>query len=213
MIRRLFDLAFASVALAIFSVPCVLAAMAIKLTTRGPVLFRQERVGKAGRVFCFYKFRTMRLDNDGSQVTVDGDARVHGVGRWLRRTKLDELPQLWNVLKGDMSVIGPRPEVPRFVAQYTDAQRKILDVKPGLASLAQLVYPHEADMLSKTADPELAYVRQLMPRKISADLSYERNRTFWSDLRLIAELCLLVAGQRTRVDGEFSITTAGGPSQ
>jgi lipopolysaccharide/colanic/teichoic acid biosynthesis glycosyltransferase len=155
----------------------------------------------------------MRLDNEGSQVTVDGDARVHGVGRWLRRWKLDEVPQLWNVFKGDMSVIGPRPEVARFVAHYTDEQQKILEVKPGLASLAQLVYPHEADLLSTTRDPELAYVRQLMPRKISADLSYERNRTFWSDLRLIAELCLLVAGQRPRIDGDFRITTAEGPRQ
>ena len=213
MRRRLFDVIVAVAGLAICSVPCALAAAAIKLTTDGPVLFPQERVGQHGRVFWFYKFRTMRVDSSGSHVTVGGDSRVHTLGRWLRRWKLDEVPQLWNVLRGEMSVIGPRPEVPRFVVEYSDQQRKILEIKPGLASLAQLVYPHEADLLSKTADPEAAYVRQLMPRKIAVDLSYEQHRTFRSDVRLIAELALLVAGRRARIDGEFRITTAEGSPQ
>ena len=136
----------------------------------------------------------------GPQVTAVGDARISGVGRVLRRLKIDELPQLWNVLKGDMSIVGPRPEVPRFVSQYSIAQRAVLDVTPGLASMAQLVYPHESRLLCGHPDPESAYVRYLMPRKIDVDLQYEQTRTLWSDLQLLAEVGLLLAGKSFRID-------------
>jgi lipopolysaccharide/colanic/teichoic acid biosynthesis glycosyltransferase len=174
--------------------------VAVKLALGGPVIYRQVRVGRHGRPFCLYKLRTMSDSPGGPQVTRVGDVRIGRLGRLLRRLKLDEVPQLWNVLRGDMSVIGPRPEVPRFVARYTDTERAILAVRPGLASLAQLVYPHEAALLSGHGDPEEAYVRYLMPLKIQVDLQYERARTIWSDLRLIAELSLLVTGKSFRVD-------------
>jgi lipopolysaccharide/colanic/teichoic acid biosynthesis glycosyltransferase len=198
--RRLFDLAAAGVGLAIAGLPLAIAALAVRLAMGRPVIYRQVRIGRFGRPFLLYKLRTMSSRSGGPLVTADGDARIGRLGRILRRSKLDEVPQLWNVLKGEMSIIGPRPEVPRFVERYTGAERTILDAQPGLASLAQLVYPHEAALLRDRADPEEAYVRELMPLKIRTDLDYERRRTLWSDCRLLLEVALLILGKRFRVD-------------
>jgi len=158
--------------------PMVLITMAIKLLDSGPVLYRQRRVGRGGQPFWLYKFRTMKMSKSGPAVTVEGDARVTPIGRFLRRWKLDELPQLWNILRGEMSVVGPRPEVERFVDLYTPEQRPLLNQTPGLASLSQLVYPHEAGLLRDYPNPEEIYVQQLMPRKIALDVKYEESRTF-----------------------------------
>ena len=203
--QRSFDRVVAGAGLLCLAIPLALVALAVKVSSSGPVVYRQRRVGRGGRRFWLYKFRTMHHRATGSQVTVATDARITAVGRWLRRLKIDELPQLWNVLRGDMRLIGPRPEVERFVREYGPAERPILDFTPGLASRAQLVYPHEASLLRACRDPEAAYVRSLLPRKIAVDLHYEQVRTFWSDLLLMGELALLVVGKSYRIDTDIRI--------
>lgn len=203
--KRLFDLVTAGSALVVLALPLAIVAMIIKCSSRGPVMFKQQRVGQFGRSFRLYKFRTMQLAVAGTEVTTEGDRRIYPVGRWLRRWKIDELPQLWNIVRGEMSMIGPRPEVPRFVGHYTAEQRRVLDSKPGLASMAQLMYPYEAKLLAGVSDPERTYLTHLMPRKVAADLAYERTRSFWSDLKLVAELALLVAGKSYRTDTSLRV--------
>jgi len=193
--------------LLVLGLPMVFITIAIKLLDSGPVLYCQRRVGRGGQPFWLYKFRTMKVSKSGAVVTVEGDGRITPIGRFLRRWKLDELPQLWNILRGEMSVVGPRPEVQRFVDLYTPEQRRLLQQNPGLASLSQLVYPHEADLLRQNPNPEETYVRQLMPRKIALDVQYGESRTFWSDLRLIAEIILLIAGASFRRDRNFRINS------
>jgi lipopolysaccharide/colanic/teichoic acid biosynthesis glycosyltransferase len=207
MARRLFDLVVSGAALAVLSVPFVAVGAAIALTSPGPVFFRQQRIGQRGRPFWLYKFRTMHVGAAGAQVTISGDDRVYSFGRWLRRWKVDELPQFWNIFRGDMSVVGPRPEVARFVGQYGAGERRILEFKPGLGSMSQLVYPHEAELLQAAADPEAVYVNRLMPRKIAVDLQYEARRTLASDVGLLAEMALLVAGKSFRIDRSLSLAT------
>lgn len=207
MSKRLFDLVVSGVVLTVLSIPFALVAMIVALSSSGPVIYRQQRIGRWGRPFWLYKFRTMRVDSTGSQVTVTGDRRVYPVGRWLRRWKIDELPQFWNIVRGEMSVVGPRPEVARFVRHYSAEARRLLDQKPGLASLSQLVYPHEPELLEAASDPEATYVSQLLPRKLAIDLQYEATRTFWSDLRLLAEVGLLVAGKSYRIDRSLIVAS------
>jgi lipopolysaccharide/colanic/teichoic acid biosynthesis glycosyltransferase len=210
MAKRLFDIAIASTGLIVWAVPFAVIALAVKLSSPGPVRFCQQRVGRGGRLFWLYKFRTMRCNAGGTEVTVAGDRRITPVGKILRRLKLDELPQLWNVLVGDMSVIGPRPEVERFVRHYTPEQRAVLEQTPGLAGLAQLVYPHEAEMLGGHPNPEELYVREIMPRKLAVDLEYEKTRTFWSDLRLAFEIALFIIFGRKSASTKASRSRRGG---
>ena len=205
--RRLFDLAVSGAALAVLCIPFAVVGVVIALSSGGPVIYRQQRIGRYGRPFWLYKFRTMHVGSTGSQVTATGDRRVYPVGRWLRRWKIDELPQFWNIFRGDMSLVGPRPEVERFVRRYSAEERRLLEQKPGLASLSQLVYPHEPQLLEAATDPEAMYVSQLMPRKVAVDLQYEAVRTFWSDLRLLAEIGLLVAGKSYRIDRTLSVAS------
>ena len=204
-VRRVVDAAIAAIGLLLLAVPLALAAALVKLTSRGPVLYRQQRIGHGGRPFSLYKLRTMRIGAGGTQVTITDDARITTVGRLLRRFKIDELPQLWNIVKGEMALIGPRPEVERFVARYDTEQRRILSTTPGLAGRAQLVYPHEADFLRDAFDPEEAYVAELMPKKIAVDLEYERRRTLWTDLVLVFDIALLVAGVRRGVAQDIQV--------
>jgi lipopolysaccharide/colanic/teichoic acid biosynthesis glycosyltransferase len=206
--KRSFDILFALAGLSLLALPFAVIGAAIKLSSRGPVFFRQQRIGRGGKPFWLYKFRTMYVGKGGSLLTVEGDPRITPMGRLLRRWKLDELPQLWNVLRGDMSVIGPRPEVGRYVAHYTPEQRLLLEQTPGLAGLSQLVYPTEAEMLRHCVAPEEFYVRELMPKKIAVDLQYETSRTFWSDLELLLEMVLLILGRRSRVDRDFCVVSS-----
>jgi lipopolysaccharide/colanic/teichoic acid biosynthesis glycosyltransferase len=206
--KRLFDILFSLVGLSLLALAFAVIGPAIKLTSKGPVFFRQQRIGRGGKPFWLYKFRTMYVGEGRFLFTVKGDPRITPVGRVLRRWKLDELPQLWNILIGEMSVIGPRPEVERYVCHYTPEQRRVLEQTPGLASLSQLVYPHESEMLRNCPNPEEIYVQELMPRKLAVDLGYESHQTFWSDLRLLAEIALLVAGKSYRVDMEFFSSTS-----
>lgn len=186
MIRRLLDLAAATAGLVLLLPFFIVIAIAIKLHDGGPVFYRARRVGKDGRLFQLYKFRTMvvNADQQGPAVTASGDARVTPVGRWLRRTKLDELPQLLNVLTGDMSLVGPRPEDPRYVMLYTPSQRRILHVRPGITSAASLVYKNEEQLLCGV-DWESRYRNEVMPTKVAIDLLYLSHRTVWTDISLI----------------------------
>ncbi len=206
MPRRIAEATLALVGLVCAAIPIALGMLAIRLTSPGPPLYRQMRVGRGGRLFCLFKLRTMRVSQQsGPQVTATSDPRISPVGRVLRKLKIDELPQLWNVLRGDMGVIGPRPEVPRFVAHYSESERAVLAFRPGLASLSQLVYAEEAKALQGLRDPDTAYVRYVMPLKIATDLRYERERTFWSDTRLAIDVLLLIVGRNKRADPLFHI--------
>jgi lipopolysaccharide/colanic/teichoic acid biosynthesis glycosyltransferase len=206
MLKRAFDIVVSALGLALLGLPFAGIAIAIKLSSKGPVFYRQQRIGRGERPICLYKFRTMHISVNGPPITVAGDPRITRVGRALRRWKLDELPQLWNVLRGDMSIIGPRPEVAQLVRYYSLEQRCLLEQTPGLAGLAQLVYPYEAEVLQGYPNPEEAYRKYLMPKKLTVDLEYERTRTFWSDLLLLAEIILLsFLGKSYRIDRDFYI--------
>lgn len=184
--KRLFDVIAAAMGLAILSPLWVVIGVTIKLEDGGPVLYEARRVGLQGDIFRLFKFRTMVMNADkiGAAITAQNDPRVTKIGRFLRKTKLDELPQLFNVLKGDMSLVGPRPEDPSYVALYTEEQKKILNVRPGITSAASLAYRHEEQLLSGL-DWETTYKTQVMPAKLAIDLEYLSRRTFWADLELI----------------------------
>ena len=187
MLKRAFDAAAAAVGLVLLSPVFLVVAALIKAQDRGPVFFRQERVGRGGRTFRIHKFRTMRVtDGTGPLVTASHDARITRVGRWLRRTKLDELPQLIDVLNGDMSLVGPRPEVPRYMALYAEpVRRQILSLRPGITDRAAIEFRDEERLLAAAADPERAYVEQVMPIKQRYYLDYVAQRSLAGDLRIL----------------------------
>jgi len=193
MIKRLLDLLVSSISLLILSPFLVLVALVIKLDSSGPVLYRGLRVGKDSKPFCIYKFRTMADTQDsGSQITPQDDPRVTLLGRVLRRTKVDELPQLFNVLRGEMSLVGPRPEDPKYVALYTPEQRRVLSALPGMTSLATLVYWREEEVLN-WATLEDVYVNVVMPKKLHLDLEYIDHRSFLVDLDILSRTALALA--------------------
>ncbi len=173
----------------------LLIAVVIRLDSPGGAFFQQERVGRGGRLFRMLKFRTMaaRRGDAGPLLTIGADPRITRAGRWLRRTRLDELPQLINILRGEMSLVGPRPEVPRYVSRYTPAQRRILSFRPGLTSPASIDFRDESDLLAVQTDPEGYYCEVLIPAKIATDLAYLDHASVLSDLRLIARTVWCVA--------------------
>lgn len=188
MAKRLFDVFCAGLGLLLLSPLWMLVAIWIKLDSPGPVLFRQERVGRFGQPFFIHKFRSMRVDAParGPQITVGDDPRITRSGRFLRASKIDELPQLWDVLRGAMSLVGPRPEVPRYVALYTPEQRElVLSVRPGITDPASLQFRHESEILARAADPEREYVEVILPAKLRIAGDYVRDASVWGDLRLI----------------------------
>lgn len=182
--RRLVDISAAVVGLILLSPLLFVLAVAVKLTSPGPMLFSQIRVGRHGREFKLLKLRTM-VCSDGPEVTAADDMRITKLGRFLRKYKLDELPQLFNVLLGHMSLVGPRPEVPRFVALYSEEQKRVLDVKPGITGPTQLFFSNEEDLLTEAANPIDVYINQVMPRKLAIDIDYIQNRSLLSDIALI----------------------------
>ncbi len=184
-VRRVIHSMAALGLLALLSPLLLALALLVRLSSPGPVLFRQQRVGRGGRLFWIYKFRTMRVNAAGPQITGAADSRITPVGRLLRRWKLDELPQLLNVVKGEMALVGPRPEVPRYVALYTPEQREVLSVPPGITGVTQIQYRHEETLLRDAADPEALYLQEIMPAKLALDLGYVRDRSAWTDLRVI----------------------------
>jgi lipopolysaccharide/colanic/teichoic acid biosynthesis glycosyltransferase len=195
MLKRALDLFLAGAGL-IFLAPLMLViALLVRLNSRGPAFFRQIRIARGGRPFEILKFRSMVSTPvpDGGLVTADGDPRITSVGAFLRRTKLDELPQLINVLKGDMSFVGPRPEVPKYVAMYPPLLREIiLSVRPGITDEASIEFRDESAQLARAADPETTYVKEILPRKLEIYARYAQHHSLLGDLHILAKTLLLV---------------------
>ena len=194
--KRTLDVLLSALGLVVLSPLFAFIALRIKRDAPGPVFFRQQRVGRGGRLFRIHKFRTMRVTADGPQITAEGDARITASGRWLRRGKLDELPQLIDVLRGDMSLVGPRPEVPRYIALYPDDVRcAVLSVRPGITDRAALEFRDEERLLAaaraRGEDLESVYVRDVLPVKQRYYLDYVRRHS------LAGDLCILLATLRT----------------
>jgi len=191
MSKRLFDIVAAGIGLVLLSPLLLALALWVRLDSPGPVLYRQQRVGRNGVLFDILKFRTMKRRacadaNADSQLTVGRDPRITHAGRFLRHYKLDELPQLINVMQGSMSLVGPRPEVPRYVECYPAAVRAtVLSVAPGITDLASILYKEESEVLGRAANPEQAYVETILPVKLEYYQRYVRERSFWLDLRII----------------------------
>ncbi|QWV95951.1 sugar transferase [Geomonas nitrogeniifigens] len=199
MSKRLFDLFFAGTGLILLAPLWLLVAFWIKYDSPGPVFFRQERVGRFGTLFRIFKFRTMCLDAEakGRQLTVGEDPRITRSGAFLRKYKLDELPQLLNVVKGEMSLVGPRPEVPRYVSLYPEEMRDVvLSVQPGITDYASIEYKDENAILGQAADPDRAYIEEIMPVKLGYYARYVSERSLWVDLKLILSTLLAIAGKR-----------------
>jgi lipopolysaccharide/colanic/teichoic acid biosynthesis glycosyltransferase len=188
MPKRLFDVFFSAGTLMVL-LPLLLAvALWIKLDSPGPVFFRQVRVGRGGRQFRICKFRSMRADAQarGPQITVGEDARITRSGAFIRKYKIDEFPQFINVLLGDMSLVGPRPEVPRYVGLYPpDIRSVVLSVRPGITDLASIAYRDESDLLGRSTDPERTYVEEVLPAKLALCERYVHERSFFGDLAII----------------------------
>jgi len=186
--KRLFDLFWASLGLVVLSPLFLVVAAWIKLDSAGPVFFRQTRVGRFEKPFRIYKFRTMVVDAEkrGLQITTGKDPRITRSGEFLRKTKIDELPQLINVVKGEMSLVGPRPEVPKYVEYYPDEAKKVIfSFRPGITDYAAILFRNENDLLEGSVDPEETYIKQVLPEKIALYLKYAKERTLWLDFRLI----------------------------
>ena len=200
MAKRLFDLIVAALALVLLSPVLLAVAAVVKLDSPGPIFFRQQRVGRFGVPFRIHKFRTMRHqphEAEALPITVGDDARITRSGRWLRRTRIDELPQLIDVLAGAMSLVGPRPEVPRYVALYPPALRaRALAVRPGITDPASLEFVDEADLLARAADPEREYVEVILPRKVLRAAEYAERATLASDLGVLLRTLRVLAGAR-----------------
>lgn len=202
--KRALDLLFSIMGLLVLSPLLVVIIVVIKLSDGGPVFFRQVRVGQRGREFKIWKFRTMVVNAEklGLSVTRDGDPRVTRIGRFLRKSKLDELPQLLNVLVGEMSLVGPRPEVPRYVDQYSAEQRRVLDLKPGITDLATLEFSHEEDLLKSRPDVERFYIEYCIPRKIALNRRYAEEANIFSDLRILLKTLLFWRNRTKGLDNE-----------
>jgi lipopolysaccharide/colanic/teichoic acid biosynthesis glycosyltransferase len=194
--KRIFDVLVSSLGLLLLSPLMLAIAVAVKLDSPGPVFFRQERVGRYGRTFRIHKFRSMVSDADrrGGPLTVGRDPRVTEVGHALRRYKLDELPQLIDVVRGEMSLVGPRPELPRYVDRYPVEDRAVvLSVRPGITDRASVAFLDESGLLAQAADPEDAYIREILPVKLRAYRAYVEGRTFGGDLRILLETLFAIA--------------------
>lgn len=188
MAKRLFDLLLSTLGLLALAPLLLFIAVLIKLDSPGPVMFRQERVGRFGRPFRIHKFRTMRHEpaGQGLQITVGADRRITRVGGFLRASKLDELPQLLDVWLGDMSLVGPRPEVPRYVVHYPAGLReKVLSVRPGITDIASIEYRDESAVLARASDPEHAYIHEVLPHKLALAARYVERSSIWLDVWLI----------------------------
>jgi lipopolysaccharide/colanic/teichoic acid biosynthesis glycosyltransferase len=196
-VKRAFDVAVSAAGLLLASPVILAAAVAVKLESPGSAFYGGTRVGKDGRTFRILKLRTMRPQSGGPAVTAGDDPRITSVGRLLRRTKIDELPQLLNVLKGDMSLVGPRPEDPRYVALYTPEQRSVLTVRPGITGPTVLKFIDEEQVL-RGGDPESVYVADVMPQKLAADLQYVKTASFAGDLSILGRTFVAVVSRALR---------------
>ena len=186
MSKRIFDIVISFVGLLILFPFFLIIALLIKIDSKGPVFFKQIRVTKGGKEFKIFKYRTMKVGSDKySQITVGKDERITKIGSFLRKYKLDEIPQLINVLIGDMSLVGPRPEVPKYVALYTDEQKEILKVRAGITDYASIEFSDENDLLASEKNPEEAYIEKIMPKKIELNKKYLSEISVLADVRII----------------------------
>lgn len=194
--KRLFDILFSLFGLIIFAPVLVLIVVLIKLTSSGPVVYRGKRVGYQGKLFEILKFRTMVVGADklGASSTAQDDPRITSVGRFLRRYKLDELPQLINVLRGDMSFVGPRPQVEWAVQLYSQSEKTLLTVRPGITDYASLVFRNEGEILAGSTNPDQDYLEKIAPRKIQLGLEYVRRHSIWTDTKIILATALGIVG-------------------
>lgn len=186
-IKRIFDFLVSLLGIIILSPILIIVSIAIKIDSKGDILFLQKRVGRYGKEFNIYKFRTMITDAEklGKQITVGKDNRITKVGAFLRKYKIDELPQLFNVLKGDMSLVGPRPEVPRYVKLYNEEQKRVLNVRPGITDMASLRYKDENEILGNVDNPEEYYINVIMKDKLALNLEYIEKSNVFFDIYLI----------------------------
>ncbi|MGB0137077.1 MAG: sugar transferase [Flavobacteriales bacterium] len=196
--KRAFDLIVAALAVLVLLPLLLLLALAVALTSPGGAFFAQTRVGKGGTEFRLLKFRSMRPGSEAKgQLTVGGrDPRITAVGHFLRKTKLDELPQLFNILKGEMSLVGPRPEVPKYVALYSAEQRQVLQVRPGLTDYASLEYFEENALLGASENPEETYIQEVMPAKLALNAKYIEDMGLGTDLKILLRTAVRIVGRR-----------------
>ncbi|CUU50618.1 MULTISPECIES: sugar transferase [Clostridium] len=187
VVKRIFDLICSTLGLIVLSPILIVIAIRIKTDSDGPVFFKQIRIGEKNKEFEILKFRTMVVDAEklGRQITVGNDSRITKIGAFLRKYKLDELPQLINVFKGDMSLVGPRPEVPRYVNMYNEEQRRVLEVKPGITDLASIRYRDENDLLGEAENPDDFYINTIMPDKLALNLEYINKNNIFLDIYII----------------------------
>ncbi len=197
--KRLFDIFVSTVGLLLLAPLVAIVALLVKLDSQGPIFFKQERMGKGFKAFTIYKFRTMveNASQRGELTTSDHDPRITRTGRFLRRTKIDELPQLFNVIKGEMSIVGPRPEVRRYVERFRKDYQEILTVRPGITDLASLKYQDEAALLGSCRDPETEYLTTILPDKIALAKDYVRRSSFLFDLSLTIRTLPKLCGCKT----------------
>lgn len=201
--KRIFDAAIASIALVALTPLFAVIALLIKITSRGPIFYRQARVGRSGRIFQLTKFRSMIVNSErkGLLITSAGDRRVTPFGRILRRSKMDELPQFWNVVRGEMSLVGPRPEVPLYVDVYSVEQREVLTIRPGITDPASIAYRDEEKVLAGKSDPDLYYRQVVLPHKIDLNREYLKRLSFSYDLWLLLRTVAIVAFPKLPVRG------------
>lgn len=194
MSKRIFDLFFSLTGLLILLPVFLLVALLIKIESKGPVFYLQMRVGRNGKDFKLFKFRTMFPDSDKKGLLTVGmrDPRITSTGYFLRKYKLDELPQLINVLTGEMSFVGPRPEVRKYVDKYSNEELAVLEVKPGITDLASLTYINENAILAQSSDPENTYIKEVMPHKLALNMEYIRRTSLWFDIKIIFQTIIKI---------------------
>ena len=194
MAKRLFDIVCSALGLILLSPYFLIVSILVKLDSQGPIFYGGKRAGKDGKVFTMYKFRSMVTDAEtrGPSVTYGEDPRITRVGRLLRRARLDEFPQLWNVLIGDMSLVGPRPESMYYYERYTPEQKRIFSVKPGMTGITQIHFRHEEDLLTDPANIDRDYLEKVLPPKVALDMQYIQSHSLWMDFKLILDTLWIV---------------------
>jgi len=206
-LKRLLDMIMSFLGLFSFSPLLLTVSFLIKREDGGPVFYRGLRVGRNGKPFKIFKFRSMVLNAEqiGGPSTSDDDPRITRIGKLIRKYKLDELPQLINVLKGDMSIVGPRPEVQHYVDMYTEEEKAILTVRPGITDWASIWNPDEGAILAGSADPEKTYMEKIRPKKLELQLKYVRERSFWADMKIIMETIWTLVRRRKPILTEENV--------
>jgi lipopolysaccharide/colanic/teichoic acid biosynthesis glycosyltransferase len=205
--HHLFDTIVSTVLLILLLPVLLLIAATVLIGSGSPIFFKQNRVGKHGKLFRLFKFRTMRLHSAGATITADGDPRVTPIGKILRKFKLDELPQFLNVIRGEMSIVGPRPEVPEFVDLNSTVWREILQVRPGITDPTSIAYRNEEQLIATSSEPVRYYREIVLPNKLAMNRAYMKHRTVWRDCKLILQTARCAISP-----GTFNIQTAGAPT-